>query len=131
MACGAFLLASANAASSVLFVVVSLMLLTTGLGATTPLSTIIAQNAAAYQQLGVVTAFSQFIRQIGAALGVALVGAFVLHQSASHIPVSALTQVIDQAYLFCAIVLVLVVIANLFLKEIPLRTENVANEGKL
>jgi EmrB/QacA subfamily drug resistance transporter len=78
MAAGALVLCTLNAQSTVVLVVVGLILLAIGLGITTPLYTIISQNAVSHSQLGVITAFTQFIRQIGVALGTAIVGTMML-----------------------------------------------------
>lgn len=80
MTLGALISTGIGAGTSAAVLVGSLICIAIGLGITTPLYTVIAQNATPYSQLGVVTAFTQFIRQLGVILGVAVTGSLLLDQ---------------------------------------------------
>ena len=56
-----------------------------GMGMSMPVFGVAAQNAAPYRLLGVVTAASQFFRQIGGTLGVAVLGAMMTARLTSEI----------------------------------------------
>lgn len=87
MALGAALVIGVSPSTTVAVVVASLICIAIGLGITTPIYTIVSQNAVPYSELAVITAFAQFIRQIGVTLGVSLAGALILggyHNTLAH-----------------------------------------------
>lgn len=72
---GLWLLSRMNADTSELDLMWRVLVLGIGLGPIQGLSTLVLQSGAAPDQMGVVTSSSQFFRQIGATIGVALFGA--------------------------------------------------------
>ena len=77
MAGGAFLFTRLDSQSSSTEAVRYMVLAGSGLGATLPTFMIAVQNAFPHQMLGVVTASLQFFRNIGGAVGTAVLGAFM------------------------------------------------------
>lgn len=69
---------------------VLMLLLGVGLGPSFPLYTLAVQNAVRREQMGVATSGNQFMRQIGSAIGAAVMGALLVAtlktQIASHLP---------------------------------------------
>lgn len=69
-----------------------LVLLGIGLGPSFPLYTLAVQNAVRREQMGVASSGNQFMRQMGSAIGAALMGALLVTtmkaQIASHLPAS-------------------------------------------
>jgi MFS family permease len=74
---GIFLLSRMQAGTTRIDLAWRMLVLGIGLGPSQSLFNLAAQNALPPQQLGVVTASSQFFRQIGATVGVALFGTFL------------------------------------------------------
>jgi len=68
----------------------NMVILGTGMGLTLPVLTLAVQNAVPYRMLGIATSSIQFIRQVGAVMGVALLGsrlnAVFAHQLAQGMP---------------------------------------------
>jgi EmrB/QacA subfamily drug resistance transporter len=80
---GMFLLSRMGPDASYLTVVRNMMIVGLGLGPTMPVFTIAAQNAVSFNQLGVVTAVTQFARSIGGTLGAALFGSLLVNRFGS------------------------------------------------
>lgn len=74
---GIALMARMNVETSRLTVAMNMALVGLGMGMSMPVLNLVAQNAAPYRLLGVVTASSQFFRQMGGMLGVAVLGAMM------------------------------------------------------
>ena len=77
MAVGAYLLTLLDASSSNADAVLYTAIAGAGIGATLPTFMIAVQNAFPHHMLGVVTASIQFFRNIGGAIGTAVLGSFV------------------------------------------------------
>jgi EmrB/QacA subfamily drug resistance transporter len=75
VALGVFLLARMTVETSVLQVSLNIILVGLGMGMSMPVLGVAMQNAVPYRLLGVSTAASQFFRQMGGTLGVAILGA--------------------------------------------------------
>jgi EmrB/QacA subfamily drug resistance transporter len=93
MATGMILFSRMTAETSFAQAVVSIVIIGLGLGTTFPVFTIAVQNAVPYRQIGVVTSATQFYRQIGGTLGLALLGALMTRQFASSLLTSISPQV--------------------------------------
>jgi len=74
MASGMFLLSRMNAASTQGEAVRDMVVVGVGLGITLPIFAIAVQNAVPFRLLGVVTSSTQFFRQVGGLMGVAIFG---------------------------------------------------------
>lgn len=74
---GIFLLALSSPTSS-FFMMTCLALVGLGIGLQLPTSTVAVQNAVPYRHVGVATGVSAFCRSLGAAMGIALLMAFLL-----------------------------------------------------
>jgi EmrB/QacA subfamily drug resistance transporter len=74
MAFGMFLLSRMDAASTQAEAVRNMVVVGVGLGITLPIFTIAVQNAVPFRLLGVVTSSTQFFRQVGGLMGVAIFG---------------------------------------------------------
>jgi EmrB/QacA subfamily drug resistance transporter len=90
-----------------------------GIGLVMQIMVLAAQNAAAYRDLGVATASVTFLRQIGASLGVAAVGAVVVGGNGAS--ADALAARMPLVLLFMAPLLGLAFLLTLALPVLPLR----------
>jgi EmrB/QacA subfamily drug resistance transporter len=90
-----------------------------GIGLVMQVMVLAAQNAAAYRDLGVATASVTFLRQIGASLGVAAVGAVVVGGNGAS--ADALAARMPLVLLFMAPLLGLAFLLTLALPVLPLR----------
>jgi EmrB/QacA subfamily drug resistance transporter len=82
MAVGLFLLSGMGPDTDYLTVVRNMIVVGLGMGPTMPVFTLAAQNAVKMNQLGVVTALTQFSRSIGSTLGVAIFGSLLTNRFA-------------------------------------------------
>src|SRR6266568_1854811 len=82
MAVGLFLLSGMGPETDYLTVVRNMLVVGLGMGPTMPVFTLAAQNAVKMNQLGVVTALTQFSRSIGSTLGVAIFGSLLTNRFA-------------------------------------------------
>jgi EmrB/QacA subfamily drug resistance transporter len=83
---GVVLLSRIGPATSTQDLAWRLLLTGLGLGPTQTLFSLVIQNAAPARELGVATSVSQFSRQIGATVGVAIFGTVLLHNLALELP---------------------------------------------
>jgi predicted MFS family arabinose efflux permease len=90
-----------------------------GIGLVMQVMVLAAQNAADYRDLGVATASVTFLRQIGASLGVAAVGAVVVGGSGTA--ADALATRMPLVLIFMALLLGLAFLLTLALPVLPLR----------
>jgi EmrB/QacA subfamily drug resistance transporter len=74
---GMFLLSRMNEDTAYIVAVRNMVLIGFGMGLTLPILNLVAQNALPYRQLGVASASSQFFRQIGGTLAVAVFGTLI------------------------------------------------------
>ena len=79
MTLGLFLLSRMDENTDYLTVIRNMVIVGIGVGPTMPVFTLAAQNAVKMNQLGVVTAVTQFARSIGSTLGVALFGSLLIN----------------------------------------------------
>jgi len=85
MGVGMFLLSGMEVSTSYARAVVNVVVLGVGLGTALPLYMIAVQNAVPYRVLGVATSSVQFFRQIGGALGLAVLGSLMASRFASNL----------------------------------------------
>jgi MFS family permease len=99
-----------------------------GIGTAFPVLNVAVQNAADRAQMGVVTGAMTFLRSLGAALGVALLGAVALSmglplagegQSSDHFAVESLS--FGPIFLACSGLLLLALLILVLMPERPLR----------
>jgi len=77
MAFGLYLLSDLNAESTELLAVRNMVVVGLGLGITFPVYVIAVQNSFEHRFAGIVTSTTQFFRQIGGTMGVAIMGSFL------------------------------------------------------
>lgn len=77
LALSSFLFSQMDASTQRVEVTRNMVVMGAGLGMSMPILTLAAQNAVPYAMLGIATSSVQFIRQVGAVLGVAILGARV------------------------------------------------------
>jgi EmrB/QacA subfamily drug resistance transporter len=97
-----------------------------GIGLVMQVMVLAAQNAADYRDLGVATSSVTFLRQIGASLGVAAVGAVIVGGGAAA---DALTTRMPLVLVFMAPLLGLAFLLTLALPVLPLRQTAYATEA--
>ena len=95
MAGGAYLFSRLGADSSTTDAIRYMVVAGAGLGLTLPTFMICVQNAFPHHSLGVVTASVQFSRNIGGAVGTALLGSYLTIRLGEWIPVSASQDELD------------------------------------
>ncbi len=88
-----------------------------GLGLLLPVHTILIQNVARPETMGVATSMTQFFRSLGGTIGTGLMSAVML----SLVRQSSLKGAVYQALLLYAVTLVLALLLNLFLPVVPLK----------
>jgi MFS family permease len=79
MTIGMFLLSRMDENTDYLTLIRNMVIIGIGIGPTMPVFTLAAQNAVKMNQLGVVTALTQFARSIGSTIGVALFGSLLIN----------------------------------------------------
>jgi EmrB/QacA subfamily drug resistance transporter len=77
LVCGMFLLSRMNEDTAYVIAVRNMVIIGFGMGLTLPILNLVVQNALPYRQLGVASASSQFFRQIGGTLAVAVFGTMI------------------------------------------------------
>jgi len=86
---GLALLATVDPSSAIWLVLVFLVLIGLGIGLTMQVMMLVAQNGVPHADLGTATSAVTFLRQIGAAAGVAAVGALITARFAAQLPPGA------------------------------------------
>jgi MFS family permease len=126
MSAGAFLIALMTPATSLLQAILVMVLAGVGIGPFFTLPMVAVQNAVPEGQLGVSTAAVRYLGQVGASLGIAIVGTAVTSAISgnlmSHLPTSAASRLALSGALARGFVTVLVfaliaLVATFFLKE--------------
>ncbi len=84
-AAGMFLLSGMGADTDYATVARNIVVVGFGMGATMPCFNLAAQNAVGLNQLGVVTALTQFLRSIGATVGAAILGSMLVNRFAPEL----------------------------------------------
>ncbi|HVY73159.1 MAG TPA: MDR family MFS transporter [Candidatus Paceibacterota bacterium] len=115
---GMFLFSRMGADSTKAEIIIKMILMGIGLGATMPVFNIAVQNAFEQNRTGVVTASIQLFRSIGGSVGGAFFGGLVNSRIAAGTP---LATALPHTFLIAAVVVVPAFILVLFLPEIPLR----------
>lgn len=127
MGVGSFLLTLLTPATSLWQAIVSMILVGIGLGSFFSLS-VIAQNIMPASRLGVSTAATRYLGQVGATLGIALVGTVVSSSSDSNLlhslPVTAVGKValagaLQHGFVAVLVFALIALVATFFLKDVP------------
>ena len=125
---GVFLLSQMTADVSYLRVMLYMTICGLGFGPSFPLYTLAIQNAVELSHLGQATSASQFFRQIGGVVGVALMGTVFAVGVAASVQVSdpeavriIFAETISGLYGYTLACVVLAWVATLFVPELPLR----------
>ena len=127
MGTGSFLLTLMTPKTSLLQAILSMILVGIGLGSFFSLS-VIAQNVVPASRLGVSTAASRYLGQLGATLGIAIVGTVVSSSSAGTLLHRLPTTTVEKEVLagalqhgFVAVLVfaVIALVAAFFLKDVP------------
>lgn len=98
--CGLFMLATLGISTSQVQVVANVILVGAGLGLLMPIYTLIVQNSAPINMMGVATSTAQFLRSVGGTVGAAVFGSIVIgryhhYLSTAHIPQPIMTLLKD------------------------------------
>lgn len=129
MCVGAFLITCLTAASGIPIAIVYMVLTGVGIGAFFSLPTVAVQNALPASQLGVGTAAVRYLGQVGATLGIAIVGIAVTSgvsgELMSHLPTNqadklALTGALQHGFVAVLAFAVIALVATFFLRDAPL-----------
>lgn len=127
MSIGSFLLTLMTPETSLLQAIMSMILVGIGLGSFFSLS-VIAQNVVPANRLGVSTAATRYLGQVGATLGIALVGTVVSSSSAGnllhHLPTTtedraALAGALQHGFVAVLVFALIALAAAFFLKDVP------------
>jgi MFS family permease len=107
---------------------VSMITVGIGMGLLLPVYTIILQNTAEKQTMGIATALSQFFRSIGGTVGTALFGWLMNKQYETLLASNlgeraALIGSVDFVFLIYAVILGATFLLNLSLRELPLSSQ--------
>ena len=97
MLAGMFVLSRFSAATNWPEAIFGMALVGFGIGLVVPVINLAVQNAFSRRYLGVATASSQFFRQIGGTIGVAIFGTLIVSALASNIDRNLPTEVIESA----------------------------------
>jgi EmrB/QacA subfamily drug resistance transporter len=127
MGIGSFLLTLMTPTTSVLQAIVSMIVVGTGLGSFFSLS-VIAQNVVPVDRLGVSTAATRYLGQVGATLGIAIVGTVVSSSIAGnllhHLPATTaergvLAGALRHGFVAVLVFTLIALVAAFFLKDVP------------
>jgi MFS family permease len=130
MSTGALLIALMTPATSLPQAILFMVLAGTGTGTFFSLPMLVVQNALPQSRLGVSTAALRYLGQIGASLGIAIVGTAITSASSgnllSHLPTSAasrlaLSGALTHGFVAILIFALLALAATFFLKDQPLK----------
>jgi EmrB/QacA subfamily drug resistance transporter len=111
-------------------VTLPMVVLGIGIGLSMPVFSVVSQNAVPQRLMSAATSAVQFVRQMGAVLGLALIGSLFNARLEAHggHGKAALAGAIHDVFVVSAIVSIAGVLLSLFLAEIPLRTSNRVEE---
>ena len=127
MGTGSFLLTLMTPETGLLQAILSMILVGLGLGSFFSLS-VIAQNVVPANRLGVSTAATRYLGQVGATLGIALVGMVVSSSSAGNqlhrLPTTtadraALAGALQHGFVAVLVFALIALVAAFFLKDVP------------
>jgi EmrB/QacA subfamily drug resistance transporter len=127
MSVGAFLITLMTPATSIVLAIAILVLTGLGIGPFFSLPMVMVQNALPPDRLGVCTAGLRYLGQLGASLGIAIVGTIVTasvsgNLVSSHLPTTtasklALSIALQHGFLAALIFALIALVATFFLKE--------------
>ena len=126
MSVGALLITLMTPATNLLQAIVFMVLLGIGIGPFFSLPMVAVQNALPASQLGVSTASLRYLGQLGATLGIAVVGTVISSATSgsimSHMPTSAVSRMalanaLHHGFLAILVFALIALIATCFLKE--------------
>ncbi len=130
MSIGTFLVTLMTPATGVALAIGILVLTGIGIGPFFSLPMVAVQNALPVERLGISTAGLRYLGQLGASLGIAIVGT-VISSSVSgntmnHLPTTAasklaLSAALQHGFIAVLIFALIALVATFFLKEVPLR----------
>ena len=129
MSVGAGLITLMTATTSIPLAIAFMVLAGIGIGAFFTLPMVAVQNALPASQLGVSTAALRYLGQVGATLGIAIVGTAVTSGVSgdllSHLPTTeadklALTGALQQGFLAVVVFALIALVASFFLKDVPI-----------
>jgi EmrB/QacA subfamily drug resistance transporter len=108
----------------------AMVILGLGLGLSMPVFNVVSQNAVPHRLMSSATSAVQFSRQIGATLGLAVMGSYFNSRLAAHGGQGrlALSAAIHDVFLLALLGSALTLVVTAFLREIPLRTANHSEE---
>jgi EmrB/QacA subfamily drug resistance transporter len=137
MAVGSFFLTLMTPTTSLLLVIMYMILAGIGTGSFFSLSAI-AQNAVPASRLGVSTAATRYLGQLGATLGIAIVGT-VVNSAVSgnllaHLPTDPagkllLSTALQHGFVAVLVFAVIALLGTLFLKDVPFGTASTSEEA--
>ena len=132
VALGIFLTTLLDARSSQAQVTPAMVILGLGLGLSMPVFNVVSQNAVPQRLMSSATSAVQFSRQIGATLGLAVMGSYFNARLGAHGGTGRLAYAgaIHDVFLVALLGAALTVVVAAFLREIPLRTANHAEEPR-
>jgi hypothetical protein len=127
MGLGVLLATPLGATSSQLAVMPSMVVIGLGLGLSMPVFNVVAQNAVPHRLMSSATSALQFIRQMGAGLGLAVMGSYFNSRLSVHVAQHqgqkvALAGSIHDVFIVSLLLCGLALAAAAFLREVPLRT---------
>jgi EmrB/QacA subfamily drug resistance transporter len=136
MSVGAFLITTMTPTIGIALAIAILVLTGIGTGPFFSLPMVVVQNALPAEHLGVSTAGLRYLGQLGASLGIAIVGTVVTSSVSgnvmSHLPAStaskmALSTALQHGFSVVLIFALIALVATFFLKELPLATSQEAD----
>jgi EmrB/QacA subfamily drug resistance transporter len=131
MSVGTFLITFLNAQTNITLAIAILVLTGIGIGPFFSLPMVVVQNALPADRLGVSTAGLRYLGQLGASLGIAIVGTLVTSSVSgdliNNFPTTiaskvALSTALQHGFLAVMIFALIALAASFLLKELPLRT---------
>ncbi|GCF09127.1 MDR family MFS transporter [Dictyobacter arantiisoli] len=140
MSIGVFLITFMNPATGVALAIAILILTGIGIGPFFSLPMLVVQNALPAERLGIGTAGLRYLGQLGASLGIAIVGTVVSSSTSgdlmSHLPTTvvskaALSSALQHGFIVVLVFSIIALIATFFLKDTTLKQEQrtVASEN--
>jgi len=135
MVVGTFFIALMNAQTSLLQAILFMIVVGFGTGVFFIVPTLAAQNALPASQMGVSTAATRYLGQMGATLGIAIVGTVVNSSGsfAQHLPTNQsgkmlLATALQHGFIAVLIFAVIALVATFFLKDVPFGVNSASDE---
>jgi len=135
MAIGAFLITLMTPGTSLLLAIIFMVLTGIGTGVFFSVPTLAAQNALPANRLGISTAAVRYMGQLGATLGIAIVGTAVNSSISGdllrHLPTNAadklaLSGALQHGFVAVLVFTVIALVTTFFLKDVPLASSRQA-----